>query len=711
MDRPTSFPLYQNPNPNFFHHCPPPIPNPNFFFRPPPPPLQNPNTYSIAPSPPPIRELSGTLSSLQSLLSECQRTLDSLSQNLALDHSSLLKKDENGGLVRCPFDSNHFMPPEALFLHSLRCPKPIDLTHLLGSFSSYRNTLELPCELQLNNNGDGDLCVCLDDFADFGTNFFYKDCPGAVNFSELDGKKRTLTLPNVLSVECSDFVGSNDKEKKSMLEKWLGVLPSDLCAIKKEIDQWKDFPILYSYSVLSSILGSEAIEMSEVGAWILVSSTRYGVIIDTYMRDHILLLFRLCLKSVVKEACGFMMESGANAVGEQEIISCKSRTFECPVLVKVLPWLASQLAVLYGEGNGKFFALDMFKHCIVESASQMMLFWLSRTRPKSSGVLQDLEDKNLSSEDVKTEKTFENSSGGEGGKTLENDQVISVSRVAAAVTVLYERSVLEGKIRAIRYAQPLSRYQRVAELGVLTAKADEERKRRSSYRPIIDHDGLPRQRSSNQDMNKMKTREELLAEERDYKRRRMSYRGKKVKRTPRQVLRDIIEEYTEEIKLAEGIGCFEKGMPLQSPSPMGNDQGESDFGYNTAPSTLTDASSRFYKQQKGEDREDIEYPMDSRTNTGQIKRYEDYDSGSSQRQQSHRSYQHSDRRDDEHNDEFTRTKRHSLEKKSYYQNDRSSCEKSSSDYKTKRDDPYDWRSRESRNQNSFEDRYNPTERE
>lgn len=39
---------------------------------------------------------------------------------------------------------------------------------------------------------------------------------------------------------------------------------------------------------------------------------------------------------------------------------------------------------------------------------------------------------------------------------------------------------------------------RVAELGIMTAKADEERKRRSNYRPIIDHDGLPRQRSSNQ---------------------------------------------------------------------------------------------------------------------------------------------------------------------------------------------------------------------
>ncbi|CAE5966089.1 unnamed protein product [Arabidopsis arenosa] len=33
-------------------------------------------------------------------------------------------------LVRCPFDSNHFMSPEALFLHSLGCPNPLDLTQL-----------------------------------------------------------------------------------------------------------------------------------------------------------------------------------------------------------------------------------------------------------------------------------------------------------------------------------------------------------------------------------------------------------------------------------------------------------------------------------------------------------------------------------------------------------------------------------------------------
>lgn len=39
-----------------------------------------------------------------------------------------------------------------------------------------------------------------------------------------------------------------------------------------------------------------------------------------------------------------------------------------------------------------------------------------------------------------------------------------------------------------------------------------------------------------QDTSVTKSREELLAEERDYKRRRMSYRGKKIKRTTTQVI-------------------------------------------------------------------------------------------------------------------------------------------------------------------------------
>uniref|UniRef100_A0A1J3EP14 U11/U12 small nuclear ribonucleoprotein 48 kDa protein n=3 Tax=Noccaea caerulescens TaxID=107243 RepID=A0A1J3EP14_NOCCA len=102
--------------------------------------------------------------------------------------------------------------------------------------------------------------------------------------------------------------------------------------------------------------------------------------------------------------------------------------------------------------------------------------------------------------------------------------------------------------------------------------------------------------------------------------------------------------------------------------------------------------------------------MEIRTNTDKRKRYEEYDSGSSRRQQSHRSsYKHSDQRDDE----LAKSKRYSVERKSYHQTThRSSQRKSSSDYKTKRDDdPYDRRSQRSRNENAFEDRYDPTEKE
>ena len=57
-----------------------------------------------------------------------------------------------------------------------------------------------------------------------------------------------------------------------------------------------------------------------------MNSTKYGVIIDTYMRDHVFLLYRLSMKAVVKEARGFMIESDANVVGGERILSCNSRT-------------------------------------------------------------------------------------------------------------------------------------------------------------------------------------------------------------------------------------------------------------------------------------------------------------------------------------------------------------------------------------------------
>lgn len=42
---------------------------------------------------------------------------------------------------------------------------------------------------------------------------------------------------------------------------------------------------------------------------------------------------------------------------------------------------------------------------------------------------------------------------------------------------------------------------RMAEHAYVSNRAEEERKKRPNYRPIIDHDGVPRQRPSNQVYN------------------------------------------------------------------------------------------------------------------------------------------------------------------------------------------------------------------
>lgn len=49
----------------------------------------------------------------------------------------------------------------------------------------------------------------------------------------------------------------------------------------------------------------------------------------------------------------------------------------------------------------------------------------------------------------------------------------------------------------------------MAEHASLSSRADEERKKRPNYRPIIEHDGLPRQQSSNQVTRLLTSTEQL----------------------------------------------------------------------------------------------------------------------------------------------------------------------------------------------------------
>uniref|UniRef100_A0A0A9F6B5 Uncharacterized protein n=1 Tax=Arundo donax TaxID=35708 RepID=A0A0A9F6B5_ARUDO len=165
--------------------------------------------------------------------------------------------------------------------------------------------------------------------------------------------------------------------------------------------------------------------------------------------------------------------------------------------------------------------------------------------------------------------------GGAGEKGSDAGDVVAghvfLSQVAAAVAALYERFSTEEKTKALRAQRP-SKYQLLLEYSQALERGHVERSNRPNYRAVMEYDGILSRRAENQESGGAKTREELLAEERDYKRRRMSYRGKKVKRNQTEILRDIIDEHMEEIKQAGGIGCLVEA-PADIAQTMGNSHG------------------------------------------------------------------------------------------------------------------------------------------
>ncbi|XP_057463136.1 U11/U12 small nuclear ribonucleoprotein 48 kDa protein [Actinidia eriantha] len=504
---------------------PSPPPTPSFTFLPPPP-NPNPNFFHSLPTPTP--NLAAALSTLKALIRSSETTIASI--------STLLPPTTTTALSPCPFNSRHQIPPEYLFRHSLHCPSDLHLKplHYPTTLQSSQELIEQNRFVQTPHDPNADLCFSLDEFSDSGSNFFYRDCPGVVSSADRDSTSRTFTLPGFLSGGCANFMGDEVGEIKGFSSV---LLTSELWVVRSEIETWRDYPASYSYSVLRAILYSLIAEESDFLRWVVVNSPRYGVLIDVPLRDHIVLLFQLCLKAIAREA---NLLFNGDAVG----LNRSGMSFKCPILVEVLKWLSFQFSVLYGEVNGKMLAIDMLKQWILNASPNSSLFPLRVVDGKSA-------------------ETFEKTMEDEGNVVLNEStsgRVIFVSQVAAAVAALHERSLLEEKIKALRDTRPRPSYQRMAEHGYFSKMANEERQKRSNYRPLLEHDGLFWQRPHNQESNKTKTREELLAEERDYKRRRMSYRGKKLKRNTTQVMRDIIEEYMEEITQAGGIGCLTEAV-------------------------------------------------------------------------------------------------------------------------------------------------------
>ncbi|PIN16727.1 hypothetical protein CDL12_10602 [Handroanthus impetiginosus] len=538
--------------------------------RPPPQPPPPPTTSSFLlshhpsppppPPPPPPPSFPTALSNLTSLLQLSATVLQSLPTPTAT------RSTISSTLLPCPFNPNHRLPPSSLFSHNLNCPSPLSLSHTFHYPRTLHSSSTTNTTAPSLPTSSSDLSVSLENNIGYSApanNFFYQNCPGPV--TPLIQPPPLLNIPRVLYAECADFNKSfaRGKAMDSSLD-FIKFLPSEIWAIRSETEAWGGgFPAVYSSRILRAILRLRDSKLLHLYEWIVSSSPRYGVIIDFAMGNHLVLLVRLCLKVIVREAfelAGVTFSDKELKTQGNILTGLGNRSFECPGLVKVMMWLALQFSILYGAVNGKFFAVDVLKECILDSSLRASLFPLE---PKND----DLSD--LKKVDTEVEEPMRNAMDDTKGDDRENvkgervgNSMEFISQVAAAVAALHERSLIEEKIKALRNSQPVPAYQRNMEHGYVSKIADEERQKRPDYQTIIEHDGLIWQRSTNQETNKMKTREELLAEERDYKRRRMSYRGKKLKRNTVEVMRDIIEEYMEEIRQAGGIGGVSKAVEV-----------------------------------------------------------------------------------------------------------------------------------------------------
>lgn len=233
-------------------------------------------------------------------------------------------------------------------------------------------------------------------------------------------------------------------------------LPSEIWAIRSETESWGGgFPAAYSSRVLRAILKLRDCKLLHLYDWVIASSPRYGVIIDCAMRDHVVLLVKLSLKVIVGEAIELAGLTHRDGETKKALWGLGNRSFECPVLVRVMVWLALQFSILYGEVNGKYFAVDLLKQCVLNIVSCASLFSLE-------GKDDDLSEGEKNGGNV--EEQVQSVVSIDGRESIERDTVgssiIFISEVAAAVAALHERAFIEDKIKALRNARPTSTYQR-----------------------------------------------------------------------------------------------------------------------------------------------------------------------------------------------------------------------------------------------------------
>lgn len=426
-----------------------------------------------------------------------------------------------------------------------------------------------------------DMLKNLKDQGDLSNDFFYKDAPGVVqvpvhmNVARDDG----FMLPGFAMGETWLELVPWKRSEGDNAQVQGSLLPSRFWLLKKEIDMWKDLPLKCTLTQLETVVALARLKRADLKRWLLTHLPSYGVVPDRALADHIVVLLVFCLRAAHREATTTTSRMSTSAYGHNEssfdvdshgknYAESQEKTdasvlqmIECRVLSDSACWLSSQLSLLCDAAASKNLVLGLYKHAL-EGAAYCLAFSQTGANCDSDGGSPRVDSPTAgrTSPEEKTDNLdcspFEINSDRSNEALLVGEGVLSLQRLAAAVLAVQERVALKKHRNIDSHFFHATPSQRSALHSTVVKRAEEVRAARANYRAVLEHDGLIWQRQQNQEFKKNKTKEEILAEERDYKRRRMSYRGKKVKRTPAQVLRDIIEGHMEEIVAAGGIGSF-----------------------------------------------------------------------------------------------------------------------------------------------------------
>ncbi|KAG0585742.1 hypothetical protein KC19_2G034600 [Ceratodon purpureus] len=420
-----------------------------------------------------------------------------------------------------------------------------------------------------------------------GSLFFYGDAPGVVltslaHYSSKSYGDAMSSMPHFLRVELEkcpsvtlESVGNEEGKNGSIVLSYratedrgaenryleedgkeiacVGILPSMLWDLGEELKTWKDMPSQCSRTVLQAATCLGRVRKALIVEWLLAHSPAYGVVLDVAMAAHISCLVQLYVKALRTQSLLLFDQTFGRGLSKRDT-SISVDSTECPIYVEASTWLASWLSHLYGPIKSKLVVLDILKHCLNLCGRFLSVIPLDLNSQqggcKNGGKIKGATDD-------ESNVFMEPSKMLPKRPAHASEDILGVEQVGAAIDAICERANFERYITSSMSVNNATNPQRITSYDMTVMSANNERAKRRNYHAVCEHDGLTWQRSQ-QEEKRNKTKAELLAEERDYKRRRMSYRGKKLKRTPLQVLHDIIENHMAEITDAGGIGCFSK---------------------------------------------------------------------------------------------------------------------------------------------------------